>query len=855
MCEVVYGYRYSADQNQLSNDVINYLKIKGVKVGTVREFLTYLHIKETHFNSFIQLLNEDTKTLTCEFLSRFNKIPPHVTYKLIFNKTISREIPSKVLYQRIIFILNSDIDLLISNLRSRNKEREVHILIEKIHEIFGYSSSVDIQPFFDALGKDVISNLLNNEPEKFILPYINQLQILILRSYLGSNQIKLFGKTVLSASSLYICKFLDSKKLILNNRLNSTLFIEVFAHYFYSKEYTSTVPPLITEVPKFIHSIVLESYLNSDEIEVLIHETSIYLKIMDVHQDYNKLEKVFQISQSYKMSTTDGAVGKSLWTMITNLFLVCDKRDIDWIHTQFDSSITKNFFRKLNQQPKDRIDALANLLKFYYLFNPVNKYWKCKTNEEFFKWLLSQTLSEKLELMIDICGVLATKFQSNHLIGLFIYLALFQKRLYRILLGYCTVYRLQSLNRKTYLSELHLSLYPLIDALRNMTIKLLVKTNSNIVLEDENIQSLLVNGWKFHFEDEVYVSLCKSKDTRLIEAYSNNIQTLVQNKTLTIRDCRHDFYRVEFHDVKYCLETIIKKLLGPIPIIHSKHPRSESCHIQVPDVIDYYYDPKNPHEKNRNILHYKGYIVNEASKYLAHSDFTRSKHIKDLYKFPSLYYRIYDCVEIWRCQNVFFTKYANLYDIEAGYLAAYNKQRVEQFKLDSIIWKNIVGLLSIYSIHNTFPQTLISKPDIRNFLYETDCKTEQTIAELIRSIVDHHFNFDTHSSHALTRSVDSIYKAIVKNVPQSELGTSGNETDKNLTDKVIDTPQNDLDQIYSEYYASLMNRNDALNNALNQLHEHSRYNPTRCDTYSDNSDCLTLNSWHSLHELIDAHKI
>ena len=147
MCEVVYGYRYSANQNQLSNDVINYLKLKGVKVGTVREFLTYLHIKETHFNSFIQLLNEDTKTLTCEFLSRFNKIPPHVTYKLIFNKTISREIPSKILYQRIIFILNSDIDLLISNLQSRNKQREVHILIEKIHEIFGYSSSVDINLF------------------------------------------------------------------------------------------------------------------------------------------------------------------------------------------------------------------------------------------------------------------------------------------------------------------------------------------------------------------------------------------------------------------------------------------------------------------------------------------------------------------------------------------------------------------------------------------------------------------------------------------------------------------------------------------------------------------------------------
>ena len=41
---------------------------------------------------------------------------------------------------------------------------------------------------------------------------------------------------------------------------------------------------------------------------------------MDVHEDHNKLEKIFQISQSYKMSTTDGEVGKSLWTMITNPF-------------------------------------------------------------------------------------------------------------------------------------------------------------------------------------------------------------------------------------------------------------------------------------------------------------------------------------------------------------------------------------------------------------------------------------------------------------------------------------------------------------------------------------------------------
>ena len=134
-------------------------------------------------------------------------------------------------------------------------------------------------------------------------------------------------------------------------------------------------------------------------------------------------------------------------------------------------------------------------------------------------------------------------------------------------------------------------------------------------------------------------------------------------------------------------------------------------------------------------------------------------------------------------------------------------------------------------------------------------KAEQTIAELIQYIVDHHFNFDTHSSHALIRSVDSVYKVILDNIPLSELETGGNGTDKNLTDRVTDTPHNDLNQIYSEYYNSLINRNDALNNALNQLHEHSRYNPTRRDTYSNNSDRLTLNSWHSLHELIDAHKI
>ena len=49
MCEIGYAY----NKNELSEDVISYIQKKGVKVGTVREFLVYLNSKGTHFDCFI----------------------------------------------------------------------------------------------------------------------------------------------------------------------------------------------------------------------------------------------------------------------------------------------------------------------------------------------------------------------------------------------------------------------------------------------------------------------------------------------------------------------------------------------------------------------------------------------------------------------------------------------------------------------------------------------------------------------------------------------------------------------------------------------------------------------------------
>ena len=79
------GYKYN--KNELSEDVISYIQKKGVKVGTVREFLVYLNSKGTHFDCFIQLFNDETKTITCDFLGRFNKILPNFTYNLTFQKS------------------------------------------------------------------------------------------------------------------------------------------------------------------------------------------------------------------------------------------------------------------------------------------------------------------------------------------------------------------------------------------------------------------------------------------------------------------------------------------------------------------------------------------------------------------------------------------------------------------------------------------------------------------------------------------------------------------------------------------------------------------------------------------------
>ena len=297
----------------------------------------------------MRLFNEETKGLTCEFLGRFNKIPPNLVYRLIFDKKNKLDVSEDTLCKRITLILSSDIDLLIANMQTRGEQRVIITLIEQFHTIFEYSNYRNIQPFFDALKKDIIGSLLKENPTPFILSYVEQLKNLVIRSYLGSAGVRLFGKTAMSPSSLYIFNFLDSHKLILSQRRNSTLFIEILANYFLSKEYCSEIPPLISEVPKMVHKIVLEGFLNSKEIELFIHEISIYLRLMDKYKDYSKTEKVLQLAHSYKICTPDTAIGKLLWSMITDLFLCCDKNDVDWLYERFNNSITRNFFRKLIQ--------------------------------------------------------------------------------------------------------------------------------------------------------------------------------------------------------------------------------------------------------------------------------------------------------------------------------------------------------------------------------------------------------------------------------------------------------------------------------------------------------------------------
>ena len=867
MCEIYYEGHESNIQNKLSEDVITYIKKKGVKVGTVREFLTYLKSKGSHFDSFIQLLSNDTKTITCEFLSRFNKITPNFTYQLIFNKTKLQTIPSKIIHKRIAFILSSDIDLLISNLQSRNKTREIQFLIDKIHEIFEYSNLRNIQPFFDALKRDVLSNALKHNPETFILPYLDQLKILVIRSYLRTAEIKIFGKTVLSESSLYIYNFLDSHKLILNQRLNSTLLIETYAHYFYSKEYTSEIPSLISEVPKLVRKIALESYLNSEEIELFIHEISTYIKIMDIHNNYEKVEKILLLAQSYKMSNTNTVIGKLLWSMITDVFLICHTKDIDWLCTRFDSSITKNFFRKLAQQPEDRIYALTNLLKFYYLFNPSNKHWKCKTTEDFYGWLLSQSLSEKLELMIDICGVLSTKVGSTHLVGFFIYLVLYQKRLYRNILGHCNVYGLQSLNRKTYLRQLYINLYPLITALRNIIVKLLIKTNPSINVDDVLIQNLFATSWKLHFEDRVYESLGKIRDPRLLEAYGKHIQMTIRNKgySISIQDSKYDFYKIKFCEVKNSLEKIVKKLLGPLPIISSKQPRSKHCHMQFPNYIDYYYDSRTPFEKNRNVLHYKGYVVNEASKYLADSNFLTPRDLEKRHQHAIVFFKIYDLLENWRCQNIFINKYENIYTKEIEFLSIYNKQNAERFRLRDRAWEDILDLLSIYSKQGFFPKILMNRQEMRDFLYSSISSTKQTLAEFIRYLYDDFLRLDRIKNNQVIDVADELYHVLIHTVPQglqAKISKQSNSDQMSCIPNSSSTTNLDenLNEVYNDFYKFLVNQDDALYHALDQIHQECKHKLSGKEVthqplnYIYNPKSITSNVWTPLHDLIDAYK-
>ena len=870
MCEIMDAGNTQSPNYQLSDDELNFLVKRSIKVGTVREFLTYLKTRTVHFNNFLILFEKETKQSTCDFLDRFKKIPPHLVYELIFDKNGKSEACADSLYKRIIYILSSDIDLLVASLYTRNQESLITDLTKQFHIVFNHSIYRNIQPFFDALRKDIIGSLLKNNPESYILSYIEQLKNLVIRSDLGSEGIRLFGKTAMSASSLYIYNFLDSHKLILTQRRNSTLFTEILANYFRSKEYCSEIPPLISEVPKMVHKIVLEGFINGKEIELFIHEVSIYLRLMDKYKDYIQTEKVLQLAHSFKVCTPDTSIGKLLWSMITDMFLCCEKEDFDWLYSRFENSITKNFFRKLIQNPVDQIYSLARLIKAYYLFKPINNNWKCKTNKEFFDWLFSQPVSEKLELMIDICGVLATKVQSNHLIGLFFYLALYERRLYRILLGHCNIYRLQSLNRDVYINALYQNMNPLIEALRKIATKLVIRSNPYITQKNEYLQNLLHSSYELNCEDKIYESLCKISDPRLFEAYCKHVQTTIQYKgsRISFEDCKYDFYKVRFHEVKKPLEKIIKKLLGPISLIPSKDPNSSSRCIQIPEYIDYYYDSKRSYQTNRNVIYYKGYVVREASKHLAHSDFLTLESFKGKYKYPSVYFKIYSIFEEFRCETLFKQKYSRFYPTEIDYLNTYNSQTCDRFYLLHTGFEDILNLMSLYSKYGYFCKSLMTRQEIRDFLYSPLFGSKHSVAEWIQYQFKTLFKINVCESNESVLAADALYSKLVLILSNSNEGEQlTNFTLETENQEQVTTPRTkiskdvsslqSLEHAYADFYKFLQKNNSKIERAIEHHYHVSDRIPETPMIYraANQLTARELSSWNSLHELIDSYKI
>ena len=65
------GYKYN--KNGIRG-CYSYIQKKVLKSALFAEFLVYLNSKGTHFDCFIQLFNDETKTITCDFLGHFNKI-------------------------------------------------------------------------------------------------------------------------------------------------------------------------------------------------------------------------------------------------------------------------------------------------------------------------------------------------------------------------------------------------------------------------------------------------------------------------------------------------------------------------------------------------------------------------------------------------------------------------------------------------------------------------------------------------------------------------------------------------------------------------------------------------------------
>ena len=317
--------------------------------------------------------------------------------------------------------------------------------------------------------------------------------------------------------------------------------------------------------------------------------------------------------------------------------------------------------------------------------------------------------------------------------------------------------------------------------------------------------------------------------------------------------------------MKSTLEKIVKKLLGPIPIIPAKQPRSKSCHIQIPDKIECYYDSKDPFQKNRNVLHYKGYIVKEAAKYLAHSRFLSPQDLKKRHQYPIIYLYLYDILEDWRCQNVFINKYKHHYPAEISYLSLYNDQNVEQFRLSNEILDDVINLLSIYCKLGFFPKTLMIRPEIRNFLYTTVPTTKQTVAEWIQFQYDTIVKMDINETDAVDQTAEKLYKSVIeiKSKSTNETHSQYSKSDPVDHSQSLDSKTNlseDLEYICNDFYKYLINHKDALHKALTQIHQDNKYYPNRINNYTHNSveaedhRYLRFDPWASLHDLIDDYK-